>query len=330
MKYSWSEAWKEDGDTSEIFFREPGRTRQQPVLDVLEADRGVASLLSGVGQESLEVAQKRLRIVAEVSEAISQTLDESSLLTLIVKKLFEVFPQAERGFIMLPEDGEEDLHAKVALARSGQPTDIAVSRTLVRDAIENRRGILTADAMGDARFAGSDTVTSLQLRSVICVPMIARGEVFGVIHLDGAAKPFQKDEMVILAGIAQQAAVSLSNARTHARLLKQGRIEEDLALARKIQSHFEQNGGGEIVRLSRPLRPQVQIDEVSPRRLQKCPRGRASGGPNHTNAPLLPGLVQRSYEGATPVVRMKVDQHVFGFGSIFRKGAGGVRFTEYR
>ena len=240
VRFSLPEAPTEYDDGTLVLFREPGQTsKMQPVLDVIEADGAVATLLTGVEEkDSLEVARQRLQIVAEVSEAISDTLDEKPLLPLIMKKLFEVFPQAERGFIMLTEEGQDDLQVKVALTRSGEPAEFAVSRTLVRDAIDNRRGILTADAAGDDRYAATKTVLQLKLRSVVCVPMIARGDVFGIIHLDGSEKPFVKDDMAILVVIARQAAVSLSNARTHARLLKQRLVNEDLALARKIQSHF--------------------------------------------------------------------------------------------
>ena len=154
------EAPTEYDDGTLVLFREPGQTSEmQPVLDAIEADGGVATLFTGVEEkDSLEVARKRLQIVAEVSEAISDTLDEQPLLTLIMKKLFEVFPQAERGFIMLTEEGQDDLQAKVALTRSGEPAEFAVSRTLVRDAIDNRRGILSADAAGDDRYAATKTV----------------------------------------------------------------------------------------------------------------------------------------------------------------------------
>ncbi|HSF19243.1 MAG TPA: SpoIIE family protein phosphatase [Vicinamibacteria bacterium] len=224
----------------EVRFRESGQTGAQPVLDAMDAAQDVASLLTTVssGRDSLEVTRQRLRVILEVSEAIGEMLDEESLLTLIVTKLFAVFPQAERGFIMLSEEGQDELRAKVALTRSGEPTEIAVSRTLVRDAIENRRGILSADAMSDERFSSSDTVAKLQLRSVVCVPMIARGDVFGIIHLDGSEKPFVKDDMAVLTAIARQAALSLSNARKHASLLKRRLLDADLLLARKIQSHF--------------------------------------------------------------------------------------------
>ena len=144
LEFSWPDASKGHDEIAAVRFQEPGRANAvQPVLGAMDADRGVASLLTtGVReQDSLEVARKRLQVIVEVSEAISDTLDEQSLLTLIMKKLFAVFPQAERGFIMLSETGQDELHAEVALTRSGTPAEIAVSRTLVRDAIENRRGI---------------------------------------------------------------------------------------------------------------------------------------------------------------------------------------------
>ena len=297
LEFRWADASKEDGKTA-VRFLEPGQaTALQPVLGAMDADRSVASFLtSGVGErDSLEVARKRLRVIVEVSEAISDTLDEQSLLTLIMKKLFEVFPQAERGFIMLSEAGQDELHAEVALTRSGEPAEIAVSRTVVRDAIENRRGTLSADAMGDARFADSATVLSLKLRSVVCVPMIARGDVLGIIHLDGSGKPFVKDDMAMLVGIARQAAVSLSNARKHAHLLKQGRMDEDLALARKIQSHFlprsTASSPGLRVRGRLSLRPRHR------RRLLRFPELAGRAGGYRARRRIGKGCVRRALHG---------------------------------
>ncbi|MGA7613565.1 MAG: GAF domain-containing SpoIIE family protein phosphatase, partial [Thermoanaerobaculia bacterium] len=111
---------------------------------------------------------------------------------------------------------------------------------LVWDVIDNKRGILSVDAMSDERFAGSETVHKLEIRSVLCAPIMANEKVLGVIHLDGSnpRKPFAKDDMALLVGIAGQAGLAIANARFHSQLVSQELMQQDLALARKIQARF--------------------------------------------------------------------------------------------
>ena len=211
----------------------------QPVLQTMGADHAVA-LLSQNQKQSVDELRKRLQLVYDVGGAIGQVLDENILLPLILDKLFDVFPQAGRGFVMV-YDGEAQLVPKAARLRRGGTTEIAVSRTLIRDAVENRRGILSADASQDERFSMQHTIQTLKIRSVVCVPMIAHAEVVGVIHLDGgeeASEPFDKDDMALLLGIAGQAALAISNARLHQKMLSQQLVEQDLMLAKRIQMRF--------------------------------------------------------------------------------------------
>jgi serine phosphatase RsbU (regulator of sigma subunit) len=81
---------------------------------------------------------------------------------------------------------------------------------------------------------------ALRLRSVLCAPIVAGDEVYGVIHLDGsdASHPFVKADMYLLLAIAAHVALSLANARMHRRVLKQELVEQDLLLATKIQNQF--------------------------------------------------------------------------------------------
>jgi sigma-B regulation protein RsbU (phosphoserine phosphatase) len=195
---------------------------------------------AGGEAKALVTMTRRMQVIYDVAEAIGEILDEDALLSLIMSRLFKVFPQAARGFIMTYDSSTGALETRVATTRDGQAAEIAVSRTLVNDVIENRRGILSADAMQDDRFTGKETIQQLEIRSVIVAPLIAHGEVFGVIHIDGVdtSRPFNKDDMELLIGIGSQAGMALSNARLHRRLVAQELLEQDLALAKRIQARF--------------------------------------------------------------------------------------------
>ncbi|MEM1246145.1 MAG: SpoIIE family protein phosphatase [Acidobacteriota bacterium] len=207
------------------------------VLNKLDVDSAVHALTGSDHETDLS---QRLRLMDEVSAAIAETLEEGKLLPLILSKIFEVFPQAERGAILLSSDEDEELQPEVARTRRGNKTEIRLSRSVLREVVESRAGVLSTDAMGDERFSAAATVHSLQLRSVVCVPMIAGEELYGVIHADSSdpTQVFTRDDMSLLMAIAGQAALFLANARLHGRLLSQELLRQDLALARRIQSSF--------------------------------------------------------------------------------------------
>lgn len=207
------------------------------VINKLDVKSAVQAL-TGVDRET-DLSQ-RLRLMDEVSAAIAETLEEGKLLPLILSKIFEVFPQAERGAILIAGDEDGELVPEVARTRLGNKTEIRLSRSVLREVVESRAGVLSTDAMGDERFSAAATVHSLQLRSVVCVPMIAGEELYGVIHADSSdpTKVFTRDDMSLLMAIAGQAALFLANARLHGRLLEQELLRQDLALARRIQSSF--------------------------------------------------------------------------------------------
>ena len=110
----------------------------------------------------------------------------------------------------------------------------------MNDVVENRRAILSADAIKDDRFSASATMMALGLKSVICAPVIAREKVIGVIHLDASdtTRPLMPDDLTAVLGIASQAGLAIANARTHSKLVSQELVKQDLALAQKIHVRF--------------------------------------------------------------------------------------------
>jgi serine phosphatase RsbU (regulator of sigma subunit) len=187
------------------------------------------------------MAQQRLRAVLEISNAVQTHLDMDKLLNEILDRLFGVFPQADRGFILLKDDESEELVSRAARQRGReQPEAIAVSRSIVRKAMDDRVAILSADAMGDQRFSMAQSVLNFRIRSMMCAPIIAHDEALGIIHLDTTRqdRQFTLDDLDLLAAVTNQTAFAIANARLHRKLLLQERTERDLHLARQVQQSF--------------------------------------------------------------------------------------------
>jgi sigma-B regulation protein RsbU (phosphoserine phosphatase) len=102
-------------------------------------------------------------------------------------------------------------------------------------------GILSEDVLGDKSINKTATLVALNLRSVICVPMITQdGRRLGVIQLEcrRADMRFVEDDLEMLTAIGLQAAVVLDNVELHAERLQEERLHQELILARDIQQGF--------------------------------------------------------------------------------------------
>lgn len=193
--------------------------------------------------EDLSSTNYRLRTLLEIFQSIGAALDEDELLSKILERLFKVFPETGRGFIILrdPETGQLTPRA-VKMAKPGQPDEekLQISGTILEYVLEQKQAVLSADAMSDERFPTSQSILDFEMRSVMCAPLMYQTQILGFILLDTQriASNYNQEGLTLLAGIANQAALTIANARLHAQLLRRERLEQDLRNARRIQNSF--------------------------------------------------------------------------------------------
>lgn len=79
-----------------------------------------------------------------------------------------------------------------------------------------------------------------ELESVLMFPLIARSELVGALGVDQGARTrqFSAEEMRVLNGIANQAAVAIERARLDEQAEQKKRLDYELGLARQIQTSF--------------------------------------------------------------------------------------------
>jgi serine phosphatase RsbU (regulator of sigma subunit) len=219
-----------------------GAGRESPVVQTLDIGATLMNLKAPPGPEALLKANERFRTVLEISNAVQTQLDMKSLLDGIMERLFAVFPQADRGFVMMRSETEEGKLVSAAARGRGKEKleEVTISRSIVDRSMCDRVAVLSADAMSDTRFSAAMSVVNFQIRSMMCAPIIANDEPLGIIHLDTTHqdRQFTMDDLDLLTGVANQVAFAIANARMHERLLRQQRMERDLQLARQVQESF--------------------------------------------------------------------------------------------
>ena len=171
----------------------------------------------GKGASKDDVAQAEivgLRRLLQFSERLLVTRDVQSLLESVLDGAIEV-TGAERGFVLLLRDNTPEVRAARNLRQESIPDAVRqLSDSIVAKVIETRRPIIVADAMSDSAFSRSDSVMHLRLSSVLCAPLIAGGELLGLLYLgnDRVANLFPPRSIDVITIFAAQAAMILQNA----------------------------------------------------------------------------------------------------------------------
>ena len=185
---------------------------------------------------------EKLRGLLEISANLSKTLDLDALMPKIVESLFLLFRQADRCFVIQAEDGTGRLLPRVVKTRRPhEETNARPSKTIVRRCLESAQAFLSDDASRDDRIQLSQSVVDFRIRSVMCVPLCTpEGKAFGVIQLDtqDRSKKFTQEDLKLLWGVANQAAIAMENARLHEEAVVRERFNRDLELAKRVQHSF--------------------------------------------------------------------------------------------
>lgn len=180
----------------------------------------------------------RLALLYRLSQAFNSTLDLDEVLNRVMDEVIAA-TQAERGFVMLAEpDGRLTFRAARGMdQRTLEAPQFQISRSLVERVAYEGQPVLTSDAQHDARFSMRQSVISMGLRSILCVPLTIKDQVKGVIYVDNRRLTgiFTPADLELLVAIAANAAMAIENARLYRVAVEKGRLERELQMAAEVQ-----------------------------------------------------------------------------------------------
>jgi putative nucleotidyltransferase with HDIG domain len=185
------------------------------IQDITRVSQSLLLLEQTVGDQ-MKLKQSQLRALMSVGQVINSSLGLRRVLEEVMDSLISLM-HAERGFLMLREsNGELAVQIARGIAHINLDEEaFKVSKTIVRKVVESGSPVLTTNAQADPRFDAQMSVAAYQLRSILCVPLKLKDDLIGVLYVDNRAHAgiFKENDLELISGFADQAAVAIDSAR---------------------------------------------------------------------------------------------------------------------
>jgi len=195
--------------------------------------------------------ERRLRILADATNVLfaslelDETLDQIAHLTInVLGEICVVDLAGDAGTLrtsaLAHADPEKEPHL-VEMRRRYPPgpahPQVQVLRTGQPVLIEQAQGDFIQSIMQSTEHR--QMMEELDVRSILCVPLRARGRILGVLTTISKSRPYTREDLLFLEDIALRASTAIDNARLHEELrAREGRLREQQAAVAKSEERF--------------------------------------------------------------------------------------------
>ena len=176
-----------------------------------------------------------LLILQEINKALNSETDLPRLLELIMDTAIHLC-DADRGFLVLVTDDKlEFVVARNIEYEAVKSPEFKISNSVIRKVVKSGEPLLTSNAKVDLKSIKS--VVSLDVRSILCVPLRVKSRTIGTLYLDSRAMTaeFTESHKDLLQAFSDQAAIAIENAR----LLKEAKDKESILSELRVASRIQ-------------------------------------------------------------------------------------------
>lgn len=215
---------------------QPGAfTEEHKRLLTLFASRIAAGIENARLYTRVSRQARQLTLLTEISRELTSILNVDELLKRIADLVTRIIDYQMFSILLLDKTGSLLQHRFSLRFKENVQLkhEIPLGVGLVGYAAQHGQAVLVPDVSKDPRYIPANPET----RSELCIPLIYKGKVIGVLDIEHTRKGyFTEDHVRIMTTLAAQVAIAIENATLYEQIARQEqRLEQDLALARELQ-----------------------------------------------------------------------------------------------
>jgi len=185
-------------------------------------------------------AERKYRLLLELSHRISRTLDLTAVLDDLLQALRSAMAYDAAGVFVLnravPARADGNVIAGMLQLGFDHPAGsdpmLRSGKGIIGHVIQTGETVLAPDVRLDPRYVAGRAAT----RSELAVPIVSETGVFGCLNVESdREEAFTADDAELLQFFASAASLSIEKALLHRQVLEKQRIEDQLSVAREVQ-----------------------------------------------------------------------------------------------
>lgn len=158
---------------------------------------------------------KNEALIKRVSDVFMESSDIDEILEKILGYILEVFKRVDRTFILLFDNKSGEVtHIATKVRNEKKGEKIHYSQSVVDQVRSDGKALMISDVNGPDRPEFTMTLDLEEIKSVMCVPLLFRSQIRGVIYVDTVSKAhgFRKEDLSLLTTLSTRAALSIHSA----------------------------------------------------------------------------------------------------------------------
>ncbi len=169
-----------------------------------------AFLSKDLASSQYERHQQQLQALFDFISETTTTIELDYLLELSLQKMAGAL-KADCGAVLF-QDAVGGLHPKAVWPKEKKKT-LTISRSMCELVTEKRRGVLSQPGLDST--AQSQSLSGTDVGSILCVPLIAADQLYGVVYLytNLMSTPFTEDDLKLLTAMGTHLGTMVQNAQ---------------------------------------------------------------------------------------------------------------------
>lgn len=193
--------------------------------------------------DSLMNIVKNINTTIDLDETLSIIMDETQKIT-----------NSEASSLMLLDQRTKELYFNVATGSKGEVVKemrVPYGKGVAGAVAKSGKGVIVKDAQNDPRiYKPVDEKTRMTTRNIICVPLVTKGQIIGVIEVlnKRGGKDYSKEDFSLLNAFSDFAAIAINNRSLYKQLERKAyeasalyQLSQSLNLSDDIDSMFQEN-----------------------------------------------------------------------------------------
>lgn len=197
-----------DGSTSEPSLKKKHFTPPHPAG--METDKEISE------EERRKRSSGDLETVHALSRLIRSASGLHEILGSSLEALLKALPRIDRAAVILFDEGKKEKTDVVSRSKTGvEGSKTGFSDVVIDRVIGEGKAVRMSNTNYEAPADFSENNSTLEIGSILCVPLVSHGKTCGVLYVDSLTGPygFRKDDLLFMNAISGPLALAIENER---------------------------------------------------------------------------------------------------------------------